>query len=53
MRERLRGLRNRLAANRVTSPLFRTADYARGLEQAFETMRARNLRGERPEAFAV
>ena len=52
-RERLRGLRNRLAANRVTSPLFRTADYARGLEQAFETMRARNLRGERPEAFAV
>jgi protein O-GlcNAc transferase len=52
-RERLRRLRERLADNRLTMPLFRTADYARGLERALEKMHSRQLRGERPEAFAV
>lgn len=51
--ERLGRLRARLANNRLKTPLFRTADYARGLERAIETMQARQLRGERPEAFAV
>jgi len=52
-RVRLHGLRERLAANRLASPLFRTADYARGLEKAFATMHERQLRGEPPAAFAV
>lgn len=52
-RGRLRSLHERLAANRLASPLFRTADYTRALEQAFDTMRARQLQGERPQGFAV
>jgi len=51
--ERLHRIRERLAENRLKMPLFRTADYARSLERALETMQARQLRGERPEAFAV
>jgi len=51
--DRLRRLHERLAANRLTQPLFRTTDYTRALEQAFETMHERSLRGEPPAAFAV
>jgi protein O-GlcNAc transferase len=51
--ESLRRVRARLADNRLEMPLFRTADYARGLERALEKMHSRQLRGERPEAFAV
>lgn len=51
--ERLHRIRERLAENRLKMPLFRTADYARSFERALETMQARQLRGERPEAFAV
>jgi protein O-GlcNAc transferase len=35
---RLRGLREKLAANRVTAPLFDMAGFTRGLEAAYETM---------------
>ena len=52
-RERLAALRARLAANRVTMPLFRTEQYARQLEAAFQEMHARALRGARPAAFSV
>jgi protein O-GlcNAc transferase len=51
--DRLRRLRDRLAANRLTQPLFRTADYTRALEQAFSTMHERRLRGDPPATFAV
>lgn len=51
--EHLGRLRARLADNRLKMPLFRTADYVRGLEAALATMHERHLRGERPEAFAV
>jgi protein O-GlcNAc transferase len=51
--ERLRRLRERLADNRLKMPLFRTADYARGLELAFATMHARQRKGEAPQPFAV
>jgi predicted O-linked N-acetylglucosamine transferase (SPINDLY family) len=52
-RERLRRVRERLADNRLRMPLFRTADYARGLELAFASMHARQRKGEAPEPFAV
>jgi tetratricopeptide (TPR) repeat protein len=48
-RPRLAALRARLAENRLTMPLFRTADYARQLEAAYQSMHAR----ERPEPFPV
>jgi protein O-GlcNAc transferase len=46
-------LRARLAHNRTTMALFRTADYTRQLERAFEVMHARRCAGRAPEAFAV
>jgi len=49
----LRDLRERLAANRLTSPLFRTADYTRGVEAAFEEMHRRRLAGLSPDHFEV
>jgi len=50
---RLRALRERLAGNRGTQPLFRTEEYARHLERAYEQMWARHLAGEPPAHFAV
>jgi len=50
---RLRALRERLAGNRGTQPLFRTEEYARQLERAYEAMWARHLAGEPPAHFAV
>jgi predicted O-linked N-acetylglucosamine transferase (SPINDLY family) len=35
---RLRALREKLAANRATAPLFDTARFTRGLEAAYETI---------------
>jgi hypothetical protein len=34
-------------------PLFDTASFTRGIERAFETMAARNARGEAPARFVV
>jgi len=48
----LRDLRERLAANRLTSPLFRTADYTRRVEAAFTEMR-RRLAGLSSDHFEV
>jgi predicted O-linked N-acetylglucosamine transferase (SPINDLY family) len=49
----LRALRERLARNRGTCPLFDTARFARHIEAAYTTMRERYQRGEPPKAFAV
>ncbi|MCJ2182797.1 tetratricopeptide repeat protein [Novosphingobium sp. 1949] len=51
--ERLAELRARLAANRLTCPLFDTQAYTRRVESAFATMHARHVEGRAPEAFDV
>jgi predicted O-linked N-acetylglucosamine transferase (SPINDLY family) len=50
---RLAALRQRLAANRLTSPLFDIARFSRNLEAAYTQMYERRLAGEAPAAFAV
>jgi protein O-GlcNAc transferase len=47
----LAALRARLAANRLSTPLFDTGAHVRHLEAAFETMWAAHARGERPRSF--
>lgn len=42
---RLTELRNRIAANRATAPLFDTVRFARNLERAFDAMRRQRLAG--------
>ena len=49
----LRDIRERLAVNRKTSPLFNTDRFRRHIESAFTTMWETAERGERPAAFAV
>ena len=49
----LRVLRERLARNRSTYPLFDTARFARHIEAAYTTMWQRCQRGEAPRAFAA
>jgi protein O-GlcNAc transferase len=49
----LRALRDRLARNRKTHPLFDTARFARHIEAAYTAMWQRSQRGEAPRAFAV
>jgi len=49
----LRALRERLARNRLTHPLFDTARFTRHIEVAYTTMWERYQRGEPPKAFAV
>jgi predicted O-linked N-acetylglucosamine transferase (SPINDLY family) len=49
----LRALRERLARNRMTYPLFDTERFARHVEVAYTTMWQRYQRGEMPKAFAV
>lgn len=49
----LQSMRDKLAQNRSTSPLFDTARYARHLEAAYETMWEIWRRGEQPRAFSV
>lgn len=49
----LASIKARLAANRLTTPLFDTKRYTRHLEAAYITMYERALRGEKPESFAV
>jgi predicted O-linked N-acetylglucosamine transferase (SPINDLY family) len=49
----LRSLRDRLARNRTTHPLFDTKRFARHIEAAYTTMWQRYQSGEPPKAFAV
>jgi protein O-GlcNAc transferase len=46
-------LKNRLARNRNTSPLFDTARTTRHIESAYTMMWQRYQRGKEPEAFTV
>jgi predicted O-linked N-acetylglucosamine transferase (SPINDLY family) len=49
----LSSLRQKLARNRATGPLFDTARFARQLEAAYVAMEERSRRGEAPRTFAV
>jgi predicted O-linked N-acetylglucosamine transferase (SPINDLY family) len=49
----LTALRDTLARNRLTAPLFDTARFTGYLERAFETMLARSRAGEKPAHFAI
>jgi predicted O-linked N-acetylglucosamine transferase (SPINDLY family) len=49
----LKELRQRLAANVKTAPLFQTDRFSRDIEAAFTQMWERYQRGEAPESFAV
>ena len=51
--ERLAGIREKLAHNRGTFPLFDTHRFTRHLESAYRTMWERYQRGELPAGFAV
>jgi protein O-GlcNAc transferase len=50
---RLSAIRQRLARNRTTHPLFDTDRYRRNIETAFVTMWERTQRGEPPDSFDV
>ncbi len=49
----LRGYRQRLAENRLSTPLFDTARTTRHIEAAYERMQALKECGEAPQSFAV
>jgi predicted O-linked N-acetylglucosamine transferase (SPINDLY family) len=49
----LAALRAKLAANRLTMPLFDTARFTRDLEHAYQRMWEIHRRGEAPQPFAV
>ncbi len=49
----LREIRAALDANRLTTPLFDTAAFARGLELAYQTMWRKHVAGESPQPIAV
>lgn len=51
--DRLLAIRNRLARNRLTTPLFDTARFARHLEAAFRTMHERHRAGLPPDHIRV
>lgn len=51
--DRLRAVKEKLAANRTTEPLFDTMRFTRNLERAFETMWERFRSDEAPAAFYV
>ncbi len=46
-------IKDKLVANRLTTPLFDTRRFARNIETAYTTMWERHQRGEQPEAFSV
>jgi predicted O-linked N-acetylglucosamine transferase (SPINDLY family) len=48
-----RALKQRLARNRGTFPLFDTARFARNIENAYATMWRRYKDGQPPASFAV
>lgn len=49
----LAAIKEKLARNRLTTPLFDTERFTRHLEAAYVTMHERVLRGEPPASFAV
>ena len=49
----LRAIRERLAANRATYPLFDTPRFARHIESAYARMWCRYRKGEKPAGFSV
>jgi protein O-GlcNAc transferase len=49
----LASIRQKLARNRQTHPLFNTARFARHIEAAYGAMWERHQRGEPPASFAV
>lgn len=51
--ERLNALREKLAVNRLTTPLFDTERFTRHLEQAYAAMHARRKAGQKPEHIVV
>jgi predicted O-linked N-acetylglucosamine transferase (SPINDLY family) len=51
--ERLKQIRDRIAANRLTSPLFDTARFTRHLENAFAMMSDRAVQGVAPDHIRV
>jgi protein O-GlcNAc transferase len=51
--EEIRALRAKLAANRLTHPLFNTERLCRNFEAAYIKMGERFMRGEPPKQFAV
>jgi predicted O-linked N-acetylglucosamine transferase (SPINDLY family) len=51
--ERLTALRQKLARNRGSGPLFDTGRFARHIEAAYTTMWERAERAERPQSFSV
>ena len=51
--ERLSALREKLAANRLSSPLFDMARLARHVESAYEIMWKRHIEGQPPAGFDV
>jgi len=46
-------IKDKLVANRLTTPLFDTKRFARNIEAAYATMYERHQRGEQPQAFSV
>ncbi len=52
-RERLAAIKDRLAQNRATTPLFDTGRYTRHLETAYETMHRRQRDGLAPEHIYI
>jgi predicted O-linked N-acetylglucosamine transferase (SPINDLY family) len=52
-RDRLQELRDKLARQRATAPLFETVGYTRNLESAYVAMWERHRRGEPPASFSV
>jgi protein O-GlcNAc transferase len=52
-REKLRGLKEKLQANRLTAPLFDTACFTRDLEAAFEAMYRRYQAGLPPDHLDI
>ena len=51
--ERLAALKDRIARTAPTSPLFNTAQYARHLDAAYQTMHARSQAGATAKGFSV
>jgi predicted O-linked N-acetylglucosamine transferase (SPINDLY family) len=51
--DRLRGIKDKLARNRLTRPLFDAARFTRGLEAAYEQMRTLHERGEAPRHLSI
>ncbi len=51
--DRLKALREKLADNRLTTPLFNTVRFTRHLEQAYSAMHARRKAGQKPEHIVI